>query len=725
MELTSPRAARFTLPDLGGGIAAGLVAMPSAIAFGLLITSAIGPGADGQGPLLGMLGAFTIGIVAAIFGGTVGTVSAPCAPAAAVLAAFAAELSPHHSAVEALTLVTLTGAMAGALQILFSFLRAGKIIKFVPFSVVAGYSCGVAILILLAQVPKLFGVAALGAVFEPSHWQSASLVVAIATIAAMIAAPHISKKLPAPILALLAGLVMYLTVGQHLGHVTGSPSLVVGAVSVRVDSWLASFAPRVSALRGLNVGDLRNVFAHALTLAVLLSIDTLKTCVVVDATTGTRHDSNRELLGQGLANLTAATFGGMAGSAGSGPTFVNLNSGGRHRSAGVVAGVFALLALLFLTPYFAWLPLAALAGILSVIAVRMIDVKTFDLLRKRQTRFDFLVVFTVTVVAVAIDLLSAAGLGVLLSIILFMREQMRGSVILRRRLGSECASQTRRLPQEEAVLEHEGQQTLVLELQGDLFFGTSDQLFKVLEPELALRKYIILGLRQVQSLDFSAAHTLEIAAQRLHGRGGTLIFADVPEGQHARQDIAAYLTQLRLAERGGARLMPALDDALEWAENEILRAHAPVTTETRCVPLTRLHFFAGTSPELLAKLAECAVEKRYAAGDFIFRHGDKTDSLFLLGQGLVRIQVTLDNHQVLRIATFSTGHVFGEMAFIDGNTRSADAVAATEIVVYEISRKTLQAQGQSALGELIFSRLAHVLSSRLRAADRALRSLQD
>ena len=268
---------------------------------------------------------------------------------------------------------------------------------------------------------------------------------------------------------------------------------------------------------------LHRIVVPALTLSVLLSIDTLKTCVVLDVLTRNRHNSNRELIGQGIGNTAAFLAGGIPGAGTMGPTLVNVTSGGRTPRSGAIEGGFVLLALLVIGPLIAWLPIGALAGILLSIAWRMVDKNMFRLLRYPAGRFDFGVIAAVVLVAVLVDLIAASGAGVLLAILLFIRAQMQGAVIRRKHYLNEVSSKTRRSAAEREVLDGHGREGVLCELQGDLFFGTTDKLFTLLEPDLRTARYLLLDLRRVQSLDYTAAHLLEQIQVQLEEKGGETV----------------------------------------------------------------------------------------------------------------------------------------------------------------------------------------------------------
>lgn len=730
--------------EVWGGLAAMLVALPSAIAYAVVAFGPLGSAATALAATAGMLGTVAIGIVAPVFGGTQRLVSAPCAPAAAVLATFAAHLATTQG--EALTperaaaLIGIVGLMAGLMQLGFSAIGGGRLIKYIPYPVVAGYLSGVGVLIFVGQLPKLLGSAhghsIWGTLAAPTTWSAASLIVGVVSIAAMLGAPRLTHRVPAPIVALVAGVVVYLGLGfaydATLLSIDGNP-LVIGRLGARAGEaevgFTATLVGRWGTALAFSPRDLAPLMWPALTLAVLLSIDTLKTCVVLDAMTRTRHDSNRELRGQGLGNTVAALVGGMPGAGTMGATLINLNSGGKTRLSSVLMGVFALAALALLGPLVAWVPVASLAGILMVVAVRMFDTHALALLSHRSTRLDFAVIVAVVVTAVGLSLIAASVVGVAFAIFLFLRAQIATSVVRRRVAGNLHFSKKRRIPTEMKILEQKGHENAGFELQGSLFFGTTDQLFTELEDDLKTKKRIILDLRRIVSVDFTAARMLEQIAAQLADHGGTLVFAGLPVARPSGQDLERYFKSVGLTTGNkNIRVFDTLDDAHAWCEDDLLR----IETEGRrhfeqALALDALDMFAGISVEALEALRGVARERKLAKGDMVFRQGDRSDELYLIRRGLVRIQIDLGAGRTLHVATFGQGDFFGDMAFLDHDARSADAVARTEVELYTLSRHEFDTAvlRVPALGQVVFSRLAKGLALRLRMADRELRTLAE
>ena len=720
--------------DLWGGLAAMLVALPSAIAFGVTILSPLGHEYAAQGAIAGILGATAIGLVAAALGGAERLISAPCAPAAAVLSAFAIQVTQQGVAPQsALLMLLLMGLVCGLLQVLFGAIGIGRLIKYMPYPVVSGYLSGVGLIIILSQVPKFLGAPNGGSLWDslrtPSVWQWQGIVVGVITVAVMLAAPRVTKAVPAAILGLAAGVLSYFALGladRSLLDLAGN-ALVVGSLSVSDDGFTDAIAGRWQAFGALGGNEIASVIIPALTLAVLLSIDTLKTCVVTDALTRTRHDSNRVLIGQGLGNLASAAVGGVPGAGTMGATLVNMSSGGLTRLSGLTAGLLTLVAFLVLQKVIQWIPIAALAGILIVIGVRMFDVHSLQLLRQRSTVLDFLVIVVVIAVAETVSLIAASGVGIGLAILLFIREQIGGSVVRRKVLGNQTYSKQVRLPAEMAILESRGEQTAIFELQGSLFFGTTDQLYTALEADIKARNYIILDMRRVQSVDVTAAHVLELIEDVLAERKAFLIFSQLPQNVATGRDMRQYFDEVGLVRKEHhARAFSELDAALEWVENRILEEARLERAAEKPLELAEIELFRTRKQETLAALEACMDKRSYKAGEKVFTRGETGDELLLIRRGSVRIMLPLDDKQSHHLATFGRGDFIGEMSFLDGGARSANAVAFSDTELYALSRKRFDtlASEHKKLAISLFEGLARMLAIRLRFTNSELRLLQ-
>jgi len=719
--------------DLWGGLAAMLVALPSAIAFGVTIFLPLGATYAAQGAIAGILGVTALGLVAGAFGGTNRLITAPCAPAAAVLSALAIQWSQNGITAEsAVLLLSLMGLICGLIQVGFGAVGLGRLIKYVPYPVVSGYLSGVGLIIIISQVPKFLGLPKQVAFWEglasPSLWQWQGVAVGAVTVAVMVTAPMLTKAVPAAILGLASGVIAYFGLALADPALLTLPgnALVVGPLGGSGVSFGDAIAGRWKAIADLDVAELGRLLVPAATLAVLLSIDTLKTCVVLDALTRSRHNSNRELVGQGLGNLASAFIGGVPGAGQMGATLVNMSSGAQTRLSGLIEGVLALIAFLILGTFIAWVPIPALAGILIVIGFRMFDRASLHLLKSRATILDFAVIVTVVVVALTVSLIAASGAGIALAIVLFIREQIRGSIVRSKAYGNQMFSKRVRLPDEMAILEKRGDHTAIFELQGSLFFGTTDQLYTTVEPELKTRTYIILDMRRVQSVDLTAVHMLEQIEGMLAERGAFLIFSHLPENVPSGQDMRQYFDQVGLVKsESHIQTFSELDEALEWVEERLIEEEHLERMLEQPLELREIDVFLGRKESTLAALESCMDKRSYKAGEKIFAQGDAGDEMFLIRRGAVRIVLSLSEKQGHHLATFGRGDFFGEMAFLDPAPRSADALAFTDTDLFVLSRTrfdTLAEEHKKLAMGLVLS-VARVLSIRLRYANAELRAL--
>ncbi len=723
--------------DFWGGLAAMLVALPSAIAFGVTIYSAIGPAYAGLGALAGILGATALGLVAPALGGTNRLITAPCAPAAAVLAAFAIELVNHGVAPNFIVLMlTALGLVSGLIQTLLGFMNIGSLIKYIPFPVVSGYLTGVGLIIIGSQIPKFLGVfdgrSLWRVLSSPDLWQWQSALIGSVTAVVMLGAPLLTRAVPAAILGLLAGVMTYFGlahgVDASLLEQEGN-KLIIGPLGGTASSMLEAITGRWAEIGELKLSQIASLVGTAFTLAVLLSIDTLKTAVVLDAMTRSRHDSNRELVAQGLGNVASACAGGMPGAGQMGATLVNLASGGRTRVSGVIEGVLSLIAFLALGAFIAWIPVGALAGILIVVGLRMIDRHSLHLLESPWTMLDFIVIVAVVVVAVGYSLIAASGVGIALAMFLFIREQLSSTVIRSRMDGGSRFSKRVRLGQQMEQLEQSGDRTVIFELQGSLFFGTKHQLFSALEPELNKRTYIILDMRRVQSIDVTALHLLTQIRDSLIERGAYLVFSSLAHTLPNGRNIAEFFDKMELTTTTEhVKVFPGLDDAIEWVEDEILGESSEKTSELPPLDVTDIGMFANHKEETLVDLVACLEQRSVAKNEKLYSFGDPGNELFLIRKGAVRITRPIPGSATqYHSLTYGRGDFIGGMAFLSQMTRLNDAVAVEETDLFVLRREQFERlrEEHKRLAFEVVEAVAKVLALRLRYADKELLAMQE
>src|SRR5579871_286030 len=724
--------------DFWGGFSATLVALPSAIAFGVLIYTPLGSSHDAQGALAGILGTIALGLVVPLIGGCNRLITAPSAPAAAMLAATAAALTAKGLAPELVILsLVLTTIGCGVLQILFGTLGLGQLMKYMPFPVVSGFLTAVGLQILQGQIPRWLGTPKSMGLWQslttPGAWSLTAIVVGAVTMVVMLAGPRITRKLPAPVMALACGVAVYFAFAavDHSLLVLKNNRLIIGPIDASAGAILPAIVERAQAVSRVSLDDLRSLVVASLSLAVLLSIDTLKTALALDATQHEHHDSNRTLVGQGAGNLVTALAGGVPGSGATGPTMVNIAAGAQSNGSALFAGAITLAIFLAATPVVALLPIGALAGILIVVGVRTSDFRSLYLLRSTYTRLDFAVIAVVVVTALTVGLVAATGAGVGLAILLFLREQIGGSVVYRRSLGNEIFSKQSRLPDQMRFLYDHGEETVVFELQGSLFFGTTDQLYRTLEPELKSRRWVVLDMRRVRSVDLTAAHMLEIAGQTMAQAGGELILSHLPKRRPTGQDLLVYVkTAIPKEPSRSLRLFAHLSDALEHVEDEILKSAPPGVADAACatpLDLKDMALFQGRQADTIAALEQCTEKRSFRAGECIFEAGAESDAMFLIRSGEVQINLPLDDGDSHHLASFGRGDFFGEMAFLGSGKRGATAVAVKDAEVYVLSRRKFDALAaeHKRLGMQVILGVAMTLAQRLRRADRELRAFHE
>lgn len=721
--------------DFWGGFAAMLVALPASVAFGVTVYSAVGPHYAAFGALAGILGAVALGLIAPTLGGTDRLISAPCAPAAAVLSAFAIEqVSQGVPAISVVLLMTVLGILTGLLQMLIGFMGIGKLIKYIPYPVVSGYLSGVGLVIIGSQLPKFAGAPTgtfwLEALTNPQIWDWRGLVVGVVTVIAMLGAPRVTKAVPGAILGILAGIFTYAGIAavEPSMRVLEENALVVGPLGATGEGYVQLITDRWYQIGEMKLSQVAALIGSAITLAALLSIDTLKTCVVLDQMTRTRHEPNRELEAQGLANVVASTIGGIPGAGTMGASMVNLSSGGQTRISGVIEGVTALIVALLLGAFVAWIPIATLSGVLIVVGMRMIDTDPLRFLESRATVLDFSVVLVVVAVALFVGLIAASAVGVILSIILFLREQVGGNVVRRKSFVGQRSSTWFRPEAEMHRLEQKGNTAVIFELQGSLFFGTTHQLYLTLEPELATTDYLILDLQRVQSLDVTAAHMLNQVRDVLSERGVPLLISNVRERLPNGRNLREFLELAGLNPDGEKVLIvPTLEAAIEWVEDRLLGDVAKVDDSLPPLDLHEIDLFKGSKPDTLTDVHGCMETRSCKAGETIYVRGDADNNLYLIRSGEVRIMGCVGgSNRLCHIATFGRGEFFGGLGFLDHRPRGNDAIASkdTELYVLTTEKFSYLAEEHKRIAFVLVSQLARTLAVRLRHTDDELTMLQ-
>jgi SulP family sulfate permease len=710
--------------DFWGGTAAMLVALPAAIAFGVTIYAVIGGHYAAYGAVAGILGVAAIGIVAALMGGTERLISAPSAPAAAVLAAFALQCLNSGIGPDLLfVMLMIVAFLAGLFQILFGVIGLGKLIKYMPFPVVSGYLSGVGLYIFASQAPIFLGLPQ-GTHFWDSFqivnaWKWQSIVVGLITIITMLYADKIFRVIPAVITALVIGVGAYFALGlidPSLFHANNA--FVIGELGGSTGiNFAQMFTGRFETLFYIGWEEMAFLFFPALTLAALLSIDTLKTCVILDSMTHSFHDSNKELIAQGSGNIVSALIGGMPGSGTMGATMVNISSGAKTRLSGLIEGIMAVVAFLVLATFIAWIPVATLAGILIVIGLRMIDRHSIKLLQSRQTALDFFIIVAVAFTALSISLIAAAGVGLILAIVLYIGQQIGASVVYRHFEGTEARSKIVRCKEEENLLRNNGNDFSVYELHGSLFFGTANQLYTILQDDLQHKKYIIMDMKRVQTVDLTAAHILLQIKDILHDRDGYLLLCRLPHKLPSGDDLENYFNHVGLLKHlSPIKVFDDLDDAIEWAEDKIIKEGLLEQKGEELLDLSNFDLFKGRKEETLEEIRSLAEIRTYKKGETIYSEGEGNGEIFLIRRGSVRIMLPYPGRKSVHLSTLGQNNFFGEFSFLEGAPHYTDTVAASDTDVYCISREAydLFSKHHKKASLHFMQSLAAVLAERLR-----------
>jgi len=500
--------------DLTGGLVAGVVALPLALAFGVQ---------SGLGAIAGLYGAIAIGIFAAIFGGTATQASGPTGPMTVVSAALvAASIEITGSLEAAMPIIILTFLLGGVFQIVFGFLNIAGYVKYFPYPVVSGFMSGVGLIIIILQLFPFVGLSSakstwlvmqdLPRLFSDFNWQA--LVLGVITVIVYFVFPYITKAVPSALVALIFSSV--------LGFLLKWDVPIIG----EIPSGLPSL--QISGLFSIDASAYAIVLEYALVLAVLGSIDSLLTSVIADNMTKTKHNSNRELIGQGIGNSIAAIFGGIPGAGATKGTVININSGGRTRLSGATHGLFLLAVLLGLGKLAAFIPLSVLAGLLIPIAVKIIDVKGLKHLLV-VPRADAVVLIIVLLITTFGSLIQAVGIGLLLASLLFMK---RASDIGEKgmEVGTLAGFDGEKPWQDEKEFyEAHKDKVYIKHLYGPLFFGFTshfqDEIANIPEQVKAL----IIRLDRVPYIDQSGLYALENAVLDLEKRGIQVLLTAVQE----------------------------------------------------------------------------------------------------------------------------------------------------------------------------------------------------
>lgn len=462
--------------DFFGGLTAGIIALPLALAFGV---------ASGLGAAAGLYGAIFVCLFATIFGGTPTQISGPTGPMTVVVASF---FAMHYGDYK---LIFAAIFFAGIIQIFLGISKIGKLIHYVPYPVISGFMTGIGTIIVLLQLNPLLGLETQGNTTQSisnllSSFKMVNLsamFLGILTLLIVFLTPkQITKKVPAALIALIAVTVVSVVMELNIPTIgtipTSLPKIQLGLISFE------SFI---------------DIMPAAFTLAILGSIDSLLTSLVADSITKTKHNSSKELIGQGIGNMVASIFGGLAGAGATMRTVVNVKTGGKTRLSGIIHSVFLILVLVCLAQYASKIPLAVLAGILIKVGFDIVDYKLIKII-PATPKSDLTVMIFVLLITVFGDLIFAVGVGIILSSVLFaVKVAQQTDINIKEVENCSCAS----CPTDDCQY-----QIMMVKINGAFFFGSASQVIDRID-ELLDTKCIIIDCKKIKSLDISAFFALE------------------------------------------------------------------------------------------------------------------------------------------------------------------------------------------------------------------------
>ncbi len=501
--------------DFTGGLVAGVVALPLALAFGVQ---------SGMGATAGLYGAIMVGIFAALFGGTQTQASGPTGPMTVVAAALVtAAIGITGSLESAMGIILLSFLLGGVLQIVFGLINIAGYVKYFPYSVVSGFMSGVGLIIIILQIFPFVGLSSAKSTLSVlqdlprlfSELNVYSLALGVLTVVLYYVFPLITKAIPSALVALVVAALTGYFLGWDVPIIGEIPS---GIPNLQIDTMFTNIPPESYTL----------ILEYAAVLAVLGSIDSLLTSVIADNMTKTRHNSNRELIGQGIGNMLAAVFGGIPGAGATKGTVVNINAGGKTRISGIIHGLFLLAVLLGLGSLAAYIPLSVLAGLLIPIGFKIIDTKGLKHLL-RVPKADAVVLVIVLLVTTFGSLIQAVGIGVALACILFMK---KASDLGEKGIVSETVENLedeKPWQDELPFYDRYKDKILIKHLKGPLFFGFTAHLKNQIASIDSKIKVLIIRMDEVPLIDQSGLYALEDIVFDLEQRGVKVLFVNLQE----------------------------------------------------------------------------------------------------------------------------------------------------------------------------------------------------
>ncbi len=530
--------------DLFGGITAGIVALPLALAFGVQ---------SGLGAAAGIYGAIFLGFIAAVLGGTASQISGPTGPMTVVSSVIILTAIEKYGDIErGFGFVVAIFVLSGIIQIAFGILKLGDYIRYIPYPVVSGFMSGIGIIIIILSIFPFMGQASPKKVTDVflqlpqglsnANWEA--VILSSLTIFLIYLLPKISKAIPGSLVALLVisplPVLMEFEVPLIGSIPKGLPELKIGAIF------------------SYDMANLSLLIKLALTLAVLGAIDSLLTSVIADNVTKTKHNSNRELVGQGVGNIVAGCFGGLPGAGATMRTLVNVNAGGKTRLSGIIHGILLLFVLIGLGAFAEQIPLAVLSGILVTVGIGIIDYKGIGHIRSIP-KADAWVMVIVLLLTVFVDLIQAVAAGLILSSVLFMKK-------MGDQIGNELKVHSLKDEIKGKYEFHDdiSEKIYIKHFDGPLFFGFARS-FKDAAEKLPDIKMVVLRMNDVPHIDQSGLYAIEEVISTLEKRSIQVVITGLkkqPKRMLRRINVVPGL----LSERN---LFPTFKDFIVWLTEEV------------------------------------------------------------------------------------------------------------------------------------------------------------
>ena len=510
------------LTDLMAGIIVGIVAIPLAIAFGI---------ASGVGPTEGLVTAIIAGFLISLFGGSKVQIGGPTGAFIVIVYG----IIQQHG-ITGLTIATL---MAGVLLVLMGIFKLGNVIKFVPYPVIVGFTAGIALTIFSTQMNDLFGLELTKVPanfidkwicyadnFSNINWLA--LLIGAVSLFIIILTPKISKKIPGSLVAI----VLVTLVVWGLKRFAGIDSIqTIGDLYELPSGIPAPKMPAVSLAEGQSIfGLMQQLFPAAFTIAMLGAIESLLSAMVADGVIGDKHNSNTELIGQGIANMVVPFFGGIPATGAIARTMTNINNGGKTPVAGIVHALVLLLVLLLLGKLVGFIPMACLAGVLIMVSYNMSEWRTIVALSKNP-KSDFVVMLVTFILTVIFDLTIAIEVGLLLAIVLFLKRTSESVSIKVFHDEIDPNQESDVATEQEKLLIPDGVE--VYEIDGPYFFGIANKFDEVMKEVGDAPQVRIIRMRKVPFIDSTGLHNLATLCKQSSKEGIEVVLSGVNPTVHA------------------------------------------------------------------------------------------------------------------------------------------------------------------------------------------------